>query len=106
VIVGHEDRVTPWSSFPHYGCVRVRVWQRLTPFGFFQRHEWERKDGSVIADEWIPAPTRRFDARATPADDPHDPASALVDALRRIAAGHNDPRTLAAETLSLIGSPA
>jgi hypothetical protein len=102
VIVEHEDRVTPWSSFPHYDLSRVRVWQRRTPFGFFQRHEWESADGSVKVDDWIPTPSRRFDPRAAPCKNPHDPLALLIDALEQIAKGHNDARTLARETLNAL----
>jgi len=102
VIVEHEDRVTPWSSFPHHGNARVRIWIRRTPFGFFQRHEWEREDGSIWFENWIVHPGRRFPERAAPADHPPTGLDLAVQALEAIEAGHNDARGLARETLAAI----
>lgn len=102
MIVDHEDRVTPWSSFAHGGLARVRVWSRRTPFGFFQRHEWEREDGSTYFEAWITTPARSFPRNAQPAEPPPAGIDIAVLALEAIEAGHNDARGLARETLAMI----
>lgn len=66
MVVGFEDRVTPWIDFDGYGVVAVRIWNRLTPFGMFQRHEWRHKDGLERADGWIPAAGRSWAKKAVP----------------------------------------
>lgn len=107
MLVPHEERVGPWSPFGNYGFSRVRVWQRLTPFGMYQRHEWERDDGEREADRWILAAGRRWiEGAAQTAETLPSETDLLLFAIRRIASGHNDPRALALETLSQIGSPA
>lgn len=107
MLVPHEERVGSWRPFGNYGFTRVRVWQRLTPFGMYQRHEWERDDGERTADKWILAGGRAWlpDARQTDETLPSETDLAIA-ALQRIADGHNDSRTLAAETLTLIGKAA
>jgi hypothetical protein len=98
-----ETRVTPWAAFGHYGLARVRIWMKRTEFGFWQRHEWERDDGSTRADRWIPSCTRSFPTNCEPATAEPSDFETLVAALARIARGHNDPRDLARETLASIG---
>lgn len=105
MIVDHEDRVTPWSPFPYYDLARVRVWIRRTPFGFFQRHEWEALDGTTRLDAWIIRPGRQFPATAEAAESPPGDLDLMLAALEAIAAGHNDARGLALETLEKIRSP-
>lgn len=103
MLVPHEERVGPWRPFPYHGWSDVRVWERRTPFGFFQRHEW-RGEGKKQIDDWIPAVGRRqFNAMSQRTSEtlPSE-LDLLLEAVRRIAAGHNDPRTLATETLAAI----
>lgn len=103
MLAPHEERVTAWVPFGHHGVARVRIWQRQTPFGMFQRHEWERDNGERWADKWIVG--GRSWAQGSSQSDECLPSEAelLLAAVRRIAEGHNDPRTLAVETLHLIG---
>ena len=103
MLAPHEERVSPWRPFGHHGYARVRIWQRLTPLGMYQRHEWEREDGERRPERWILASGRQWlpDARQTEETLPSE-TDLLLDAIRRIAAGHNDPRALALETLSQI----
>lgn len=102
MLVPHEERVTPWAAFGHHGYARVRIWQRLTPFGMYQRHEWERDDGTRYAEKWI-AGGRSWAVGATQSDETiTSETELLLEAVRQIAAGHNDPRSLAAETLAAI----
>jgi hypothetical protein len=103
MLVPHEERVAPWADFGHYGFARYRVWQRLTPFGMYQRHEWERADGSRSADKWILASGRAWlpEARASDETLPSE-TDLLLEAVNRIADGHNNPRALAIETLERI----
>lgn len=108
MIVPHEDRATGWKPLwfdsPRYDG--VRIWMRRTPFGYFQRHEWRLLDGSTHFDPWIPSyakPSTPWPAGYQRLSQPaEDDESALVLALRAIAEGHNDPRTLAADTLSAL----
>lgn len=101
MIVPHEDRVTPWRAFDGFGgVVAVRIWNRLTPFGMFQRHEWRCQDDRTRLDTWIPAAGRSWAKAAAPVGAPVDPAELLAEALNQIADGHNDPRTLAREVLN------
>lgn len=104
MLVPHQERVGSWRAFGHHGYARVRIWQRLTPFGMYQRHEWERNDGGRSADKWILAGGRAWlpDAQKTDETLPSE-TDLLLDAVRRIAGGHNDARGLAAETLAAIG---
>lgn len=103
MLVPHEERVQPWRRFGHYGYARVRIWQRLTPFGMYQRHEWETDAGERAADGWIPVPGKQWlpDAARTDETLPSE-TDLLLEAVRRIANGHNDPRSLAVETLQSI----
>ena len=48
-----ETRVTDWIAFGHNGVSHYCIWQRQTPHGMFQRHEWRRDDGSTRMDDWI-----------------------------------------------------
>lgn len=48
-----ETRVTPWSTYGHYGFAAYRIWQRFEGRTLFQRHEWKRDDGSIRMDDWI-----------------------------------------------------
>lgn len=106
MLVPHEERVTPWRSLGHYGLARVRIWQRLTPFGMFQRHEWERDDGTRTADKWIVSGNSwAVGAQPTTESLPSE-TDLLLAAVRQIAQGHNDPRSLAIETLEAIGNAA
>lgn len=104
MIVQHEERVGPWRSFPHHGWQEVRVWERKTPFGFFQRHEW-RGDLKHSVEDWIPAQGRRRFSPLSEITSETLPSETelAVAALRQIANGHNDSRNLAVETLQLIG---
>lgn len=105
MIVQHEERVGPWRPFPHYGLSEVRVWERQTPFGFFQCHEWRGHDGQNRVDDWIPAAGRRqFSNLSQPTAEtlPSEP-DLMLAALIAIASGHNDARGLAVETLQAIG---
>lgn len=102
MIVSHEDRVTAWRPLWWEDPYRteVRIWLRRTAFGFFQRHEWRRRDGDIQSDDWIPSPSRAFpDHFAAPTDLPPDDEAVLLQALAAIAAGHNEPRRLAREAL-------
>ena len=93
-------RVTAWVSFGHHGKSHYRIWMRQTPFGFYQAHEWRDDDGSTSLDGWIPTSARQFPANTTVAADPTPSTTdALRAALEQIASGHNDPRSLARETL-------
>lgn len=96
--------VTQWAPYPHYGILEVRIWQRVTPFGIFQRHEWRREDGTTQMDRWISSPAKRISVGMSRAawDEP-PPAESIEAALQMIADGHNDPRTLAREVLERIG---
>jgi hypothetical protein len=95
--VADEIRVTPWFTWPD-GSLINRIWQRKTPWGMWQAHEWKRPDGSIWREAWIPsAPRSDWCRNANPAEDP-DP-DPLRAALRQIADGHNDPRRLAREVL-------
>lgn len=93
-----EVRVTPWREFDGHIHDRVRIWERSTPFGMFQAHEWRnRETGEVRRDPWIPAAGRRWAVGAQPAADPDpDPLRAALEAIRD---GHNDPRALAQQVL-------
>lgn len=95
---------TPWTPFPHHGLTHVRIWQRVTPFGIFQRHEWRREGGGVWLDAWISSPSKRVSSNAAPVlwEEPA-PAESLEAALQMIAAGHNDPRALAQAVLDRLG---
>lgn len=54
-----ETRVTPWrdvSQKPEWADSTVaayRIWQRRSQWGWEQRHEWRRRDGSIRMDGWI-----------------------------------------------------
>ena len=50
-----DIRVTNWSqnSDFHGGYVSYRIWKKLTPHGFFQRHEWRHENGSTHCGPWI-----------------------------------------------------
>jgi hypothetical protein len=57
-----ETRVTSWvacaegpwhPTMPHGGFAAYRIWQRVSPWGWEQRHEWKRADGSTAMDPWI-----------------------------------------------------
>lgn len=53
-----EVRVTPWQlsdSFKEYGLDGYRIWNKKTPHGMFQRHEWQRTAGGTDMDDWIPS---------------------------------------------------
>ena len=50
----NETRVTPWHAFGRYGATHYRIWNKLTPHGMFQRHEWMMEDGSSNVEGWIP----------------------------------------------------
>lgn len=108
MIVTHEDRTTKWTPLwfdsPRYDG--VRIWLRKTPFGYFQRHEWRLLDGSTHLDAWIPScakPSAPWPSNyQRPPEPAEDDESTLVLALQAIAEGHNDPRTLAANTLSAL----
>lgn len=95
-----EVRITPWVPFPlapYDGAPdRVRIWNRLTPFGMYQRHEWGRPDGTTSLEPWIVG-GKRWAAGAVAA-----PAilEDVIEALIAIAEGHNDPRTLARDVLA------
>jgi len=106
VIVQHEERVTPWRPFGHHGFSHVRIWQRLTAFGMFQRHEWKRDDGSRSVDRWITGGRHWCEGAAKSVETLPSETDIAIAALKRIADGHNDSRTLAAETLHLIESAA
>lgn len=86
--------------------LRFRVQARVLPGGLCQqRHVWYGRDGEARYDPWLSVPARRPDRafiNMEPA--PHEPCEwqILIDALERIAAGHNDPRALAAEALGKI----
>ena len=102
MLVPHEERVTPWKAVwwedPRLSA--VRIWQRLTPFGMFQRHEWESRDGSRWAERWITGgKSWAAGAAAGPETLPSE-TNLLLAAIKRIAEGHNDPRGLAIETLA------
>lgn len=92
-----EVRVTPWFTWPD-GSLTNRIWQRKTPWGIWQAHEWMRPDGTIWREDWIPSYRgATWSKGSAPAPDP-DP-DPLRDALRQIADGHNDPRRLAREAL-------
>jgi hypothetical protein len=103
VLVAHEDRVTPWLAFGHYGLTHCRIWNRQTPFGMFQAHEWKREDGSTFMEKWITGPRGWSKAAEPSSEAPPSEAEALLSTLRDIAHGHNDPRNLAIETLKALG---
>ena len=48
-----DTRRTDWIAFDHYGYSHYRIWKRVTQFGWEQRHEWKRDDGSVRMEGWI-----------------------------------------------------
>jgi len=105
VFVAHEERVTPWKPiwWEDERLEAVRIWNRNTPFGMFQRHEWRSLDGSVWAEEWIPSAGCRWAHGAVAGDINLDDADRMAEALRTIRDGHNDPRALAAEILRDLG---
>lgn len=102
MLVPHEERVTPWQPFGHHGMARVRIWQRLTPFGMYQRHEWERDDGTRYAEKWILGGRSWAAGAADTSETLPSETDLLLEAVRQIAAGHNDPRSLAVEALAAI----
>ena len=99
----HEDRVTPWRAvwWDDTRLAAVRIWDRLTPFGMFQRHEWRYHDGREWAEEWIPTARKRWAHNAEPVAQPAM-TNDVIAALQSIASGHNDPRSLALDTLAKI----
>lgn len=54
-----ETRVSPWVStagrpaWDDSDIAAYRVWTQFDGLRWFQRHEWERKDGSIVLDGWI-----------------------------------------------------
>lgn len=93
------------------GELRCRVQIRQCLDGSIQqRHVWlADADGPVNPpryDRWIASYSRSL-ATATknmrPAPHEPDEAAILIDALRKIAEGHNDPRPFAAEVLRRAG---
>ncbi len=107
MIVPHEERVSPWRPFGHYGKTHYRIRQRLTLFGMFQRHEWLTEGGTQECDRWIRGSGLNWVSEASATNDPAlDEAGVLLRAIQRIADGHNDPRGLAIETLTQIGTEA
>lgn len=93
------------------GNLRCRVQVRRCLDGSVQqRHVWlVDNDGPVDPpryDPWIASYTRNFESASrgmTAAPHEPDEQATLIDALQRIADGHNDPRTLAAAALSAAG---
>jgi len=102
--VPSETRVTPWAPYEHYNLRRYRIWLKLTEFGMWQRHEWERDDGSRSFDRWIPSSGSRWPPEASRTTCEPTDLEATVSALKAIASGHNDAKGLAALTLQQIGS--
>lgn len=103
MIVPHEDRTTSWRPFIYDdrpGIEAVRIWIRKTPFGFFQRHEWRRPDGTSTCEAWIASGGREWPPTATETPAAEDDGADLVAALAMIADGHNDARGLARATLA------
>lgn len=98
-----QTKVTPWAQFNHYGLTHARIWTKKTPFGLWQRHEWRREDGSTSAEPWTPTGAKDHPAHALPATPKPTDSETMIHTLERIAAGHNDPRSLALETLAQIG---
>ena len=107
MLVPHEDRATPWKPvwWVDERLAAVRIWCRKTPFGMFQRHEWRHHDGSERAEDWIPSAGNSWAHGSEPARAP-DPFDDVLAALQRIADGHNDPRSLAQETLAKLKAAA
>lgn len=95
MILEHKDYVTEWRPFDGFNVIAVRIWFRETMFGLYQRHEWQQKDGSFWKDDWIKSTGKK----APPTSKPIGFNDPLVEALEKIAEGHNDPRSLARETL-------
>lgn len=46
--------VNNWSDYQHFGMKAYRIWLMETVHGWFQRHEWQRTDGSTLLQDWIP----------------------------------------------------
>jgi hypothetical protein len=96
--VADEVRVTSWVAFEGHLVDSYRIWQRLTPFGMFQAHEWRRRgDGNTYRERWIPSAGRSWAKGSAAVADP-DPCP-LRAALQLIADGHNDPRAVARQAL-------
>lgn len=93
------------------GNLRCRVQVRRCLDGSIQqRHVWlVDNDGPVDPpryDRWIASCSRSLESATrnmTPAPHEPDEHGILVEALQRIADGHNDPRALAAAALSAAG---
>jgi hypothetical protein len=47
-------RATAWIDFPHHGKKAYRIWTSFDGRQWFQRHQWQREDGVLEMDEWIP----------------------------------------------------
>lgn len=96
----------------HLGELRCRVQVRRCLDGSFQqRHVWltDHLGNGLLEpayDPWIASFTRRPDLALrgmVPAPHEPDETDILLNALRLIAAGHNDARSLAAEALRKVG---
>jgi hypothetical protein len=54
-----ETRVTPWhdvgqrSEWADSTVAAYRIWQRVSQWGWEQRHEWRHRDGSERLESWI-----------------------------------------------------
>lgn len=54
-----EERVTPWivvAGRPEWAgsdVTQYRIWQRVSQWGWEQRHEWKTRDGYGFCDAWI-----------------------------------------------------
>lgn len=59
VTVAAEVRVTPWIDLtqrPEWADSNVaayRIWQRVSAFGWEQRHEWRSRGGGEWSEAWI-----------------------------------------------------
>ena len=51
---------TDWTAPPTWDGLRYRIWLRETPFGWFQRHEWQRPEqNTTLIEDWIPSGRKR-----------------------------------------------
>lgn len=73
VTIAADTRVIPWvdvSKRPEWtdsNIAAYRIWQRVSAFGWEQRHEWKRCDGSTYTEGWIRGATSWLSG-ATPAE--------------------------------------
>lgn len=60
-ICGGKVYRTDWIEPESWEGLRCRIWMRTTPFGIFQRHEWQKPgQNDTTIDEWIPTPLKEI----------------------------------------------